>query len=128
MFQLLNRLGFTATRFADEIGVQRSGISHILSGRNQPSYDFILKTMKRFPDINIEWLLVGNGEMMKTDFNDTNTVTRAVKVKQSPSGQADLFDNPPKPEQKVTYVNSVKRIILLHADGTFTEYQPSGKD
>jgi predicted XRE-type DNA-binding protein len=39
--------------FAEEIGVQRSSISHIISGRNKPSLDFITKIKSKFPDI--EW-------------------------------------------------------------------------
>jgi transcriptional regulator with XRE-family HTH domain len=55
----------TASRFADEIGVQRSAISHILSGRNMPSLDLIQKILRRFPEINSDWLLNGAGIMNK---------------------------------------------------------------
>ena len=47
--------------FADKIGVQRSSISHILSGRNKPSLDFILKVTNEFTDVDIYWLLNGKG-------------------------------------------------------------------
>lgn len=63
---LMRHLGLTATRFASEIGVQRSSISHILSGRNQPSYEFILKTIERYPEIDVEWLITGKGQMLRT--------------------------------------------------------------
>ncbi len=46
--------------------LQRSGISHILSGRNQPSFDFIVKLMKLYPEINPDWLIMGNGSMFRT--------------------------------------------------------------
>lgn len=49
---------------ADELGVQRSGISHILNGRNKPSLDFIQKLIKLYPDISIQWILFGEGPMM----------------------------------------------------------------
>ena len=65
LLKLITHLGYTATKFADEIGVQRSGISHILSGRNQPSYDFIVKILNKFPDMDAEWLILGKGEMLK---------------------------------------------------------------
>ncbi|MDP4223940.1 MAG: helix-turn-helix transcriptional regulator, partial [Bacteroidota bacterium] len=45
------------------IGVQPSGISHILSGRNKPSLDFVLKMLERYPFISTEWLLFGKGSM-----------------------------------------------------------------
>lgn len=53
----------TASEFADEIGVQRSNISHIISGRNKPSLDFIIKIKDRFPEIRWEWIIEGKGKM-----------------------------------------------------------------
>ena len=53
---ILKTKDISASKFADEIGVQRSSISHILSGRNNPSLDFIQKILKRFPDINSDWI------------------------------------------------------------------------
>ncbi|MDD1549279.1 helix-turn-helix transcriptional regulator [Riemerella anatipestifer] len=57
----------TASDFADEIEVQRSSISHITSGRNKPSLDFVIKIKDRFPEIEWDWLINGEGEMLKTD-------------------------------------------------------------
>lgn len=56
----------TPSKFADEIGIQRSSMSHIMSGRNLPSLDLITKILKKYPDINSEWLLQGAGPMLKT--------------------------------------------------------------
>lgn len=56
----------TPSKFADEIGIQRSSMSHIMSGRNLPSLDLITKILNKYPDINSEWLLQGVGPMMKT--------------------------------------------------------------
>ncbi|WP_083940506.1 helix-turn-helix transcriptional regulator [Rudanella lutea] len=55
--QILLTKGYSPSHFADEIGVQRSSISHILSGRNRPSFDIIQKIIKRFPDLGFEWIL-----------------------------------------------------------------------
>lgn len=60
---LLQAKNLTARQFAEEIGVQPSGMSHILSGRNNPSLDFVMKVVKRWPEINISWLMFGTGEM-----------------------------------------------------------------
>lgn len=60
---ILKTKNISASRFADEIGVQRSSISHILSGRNNPSLELVQKILKRFPDINIEWIMNGKGSM-----------------------------------------------------------------
>lgn len=61
----------TAAKFAEEIGVQASGISHILSGRNNPSTDFIIKILERFRGINSDWLLLGKGNMYKSGTNSS---------------------------------------------------------
>jgi transcriptional regulator with XRE-family HTH domain len=64
---LIKALNYTAAQFAEEIGVQKSGISHIISGRNNPSLDFINKILLRFPQVNMEWLMMGKGAMIKSD-------------------------------------------------------------
>lgn len=60
---LLSEYGLSASKFAETIGVQASGISHIISGRNKPGYDFIIKVLESFPDLDPDWLLTGKGEM-----------------------------------------------------------------
>lgn len=57
----------TPSEFADEIDVQRSSISHITSGRNKPSLEFIIKIKSRFPELLWDWLVTGEGEMLKSE-------------------------------------------------------------
>ena len=64
LIRLLDSEQLSASKFADKIGVQRSSVSHVLSGRNKPSYDFLQKTLISFPGLSSEWLLLGQGEMM----------------------------------------------------------------
>jgi transcriptional regulator with XRE-family HTH domain len=61
----------TSLQFAEEIGVQPSSISHIISGRNNPSLDFVLKMLNRYDFISIEWLLFGKGNMYKDEMGPT---------------------------------------------------------
>ena len=63
LIQLLDLEQLTPSKFADIIGVQRSSVSHLISGRNNPSFDFIQKTLTAFPGLNAEWLIVGQGTM-----------------------------------------------------------------
>ena len=64
--QLILKLeNLSPARLADMIGIQRSGLSHILSGRNKPSFEFINKLLLKFPDINAEWLITGKGKPLK---------------------------------------------------------------
>jgi transcriptional regulator with XRE-family HTH domain len=135
---LMSHYGYTAARLADEIGVQRSGISHILSGRNQPSYDFILKITNTFPEINAEWLLTGRGDMLKPAIAETKTARKQDTDNPYKAVNADLFSNSgdnvsikqdtSKTERKVTYVTSIDRIVVFYKDGTFSHYLPAGKD
>lgn len=62
---LMKARGMNPTLFADEIGVQRSSISHILSGRNNPSLDIITKILNRFSDVDSNWLVLGKGSLVQ---------------------------------------------------------------
>lgn len=63
LIQLLDLEQISPSKFADVIGVQRSSVSHVISGRNNPSFDFIQKTLRSFPGLNAEWLILGEGTM-----------------------------------------------------------------
>lgn len=80
---VLRAQNITATQLAEMMGIQRSGISHILSGRNNPSMDFIVKFKESFPEYNLEWLMLGNGP--KTGYEQARQQKLQVP-------QADLFE------------------------------------
>ncbi|MBR4198263.1 MAG: helix-turn-helix transcriptional regulator [Bacteroidales bacterium] len=63
---IMRAKNITASQFADEINIQRSGMSHIMSGRNKPSLDFVMRVLNRYPEIDTNWLLFGKGEMYKS--------------------------------------------------------------
>ena len=63
LLQFLNAENITQAQFADSIGVTRASISHIISGRNKPSYEFISVMMRKYPQLNPEWLILGKGRM-----------------------------------------------------------------
>ena len=64
---LIKAKNFTSAQFADEVGVQKSGISHIISGRNNPSLDFVQKLLQRFPEVSMDWLILGKGPMFNNE-------------------------------------------------------------
>lgn len=66
LLSLMKEERLTASRLAELLGIQPSGISHIMNGRNNPSLDFIQKILRRFPRINPDWLILGEGEMYRT--------------------------------------------------------------
>ncbi len=65
---IMRSKNLTATQLADLLNVQRSGISHIISGRNKPSLDFIMKLKETFPEFNLDWLIFGKGPMTGSSF------------------------------------------------------------
>lgn len=56
--------GLTPSELADNIGVQRSNVTHVLKGRNKPSFPFIEKLIQKYPELNAKWLITGEGEML----------------------------------------------------------------
>ena len=95
----------TATLFADKVGVQRSSISHILSGRNKPSLDFILKITSEFSDVDIKWLINGKGSFPNN-------------VESTASTTPSFFDS-----NSETNGKKIQRIVVFYNDGTFDEYK-----
>lgn len=95
----------TASLFADKIGVQRSSISHILSGRNKPSLDFILKVTSTFTDVDIHWLLNGKGTFpseIQKDSSPTQHINESI--------------------QNTGSLKKIERIVVFYTDNTFDEY------
>ena len=142
--------GLTASSFADKINVQRSSISHLLSGRNKPSLDFILKVIDSFPDVDLLWLLNGTGNFPK-DENTNSRVLNSSPIQKTENEQIndliDLFSNntPLTQNEKnpVFETNSknfsnmeilnnsknniqndseIEQIVVFHKDGTFKTY------
>ena len=69
--QVLTMEELSPAKFADMLGIQRSGISHLLSGRNNPSFDFITRMLDHFPELNADWLLMGKGKPYKDSSTQT---------------------------------------------------------
>lgn len=98
---LIKAKNLTAAQFADEIGVQKSSISHILSGRNNASLDFIQKILLCYPDVSMDWIMFGKGPIFKPINAVPNPNNDAPSSMVQPSGlpPVDLFSelNPGKP-------------------------------
>ncbi|WP_299109699.1 helix-turn-helix transcriptional regulator [uncultured Winogradskyella sp.] len=108
----------SASSFAEKIGVQRSSISHILSGRNKPSLDFVMKVLHTYPEVELYWLLNGKGDFP----ND-------AKISASPN--SNLQETETKPNLPITNLDSdsakdsaIEKIVIFYKDGTFKSYKP----
>jgi len=141
VIEFLRNENITSAQFAQEIGVQPSGISHIISGRNKPSLDFILKMLTRYPSLSSEWLIFGKGSMFKTGSAEELFSLTESKPGQSPGlfsetrkiNQEKTSDNtddkPVSPVKKESAVNAetseTSRIVIFFRDGRFEEYFPN---
>ena len=128
----------SSAQLADEIGVQPSGISHILSGRNNPSLDFVMKMLQKYQFLSSDWLLFGKGSMykeikMQTLFDDSlylnpdNTGKLEKKADKSELKFADTKQGNQKTESTVNSENKkreVVRIVWFYDDYCFEEYFP----
>lgn len=140
IIQLLNSEGLSASKFADIIGVQRSSMSHILSGRNNPSLDFIQKIMRSFPHISGDWLISGSGEMSKNA--DTGSLFQEIikdeepapyQAAQPPKLKKEVPETPksnsePMPNLDMSAFVSgkkIEKVVVFYSDKTFKEYNPA---
>ena len=112
---ILKHYGLSASAFAEKISVQRSSISHILSGRNKPSLDFIDKVLQAFPEIDLLWLLSGNGKSHSTTPLSKSVAIRSA-VETQPSARSAIND----PE-------GIDRIVVFYQDGSFKNYTMNTK-
>ena len=144
--------GISPSELADTIGVQRSNITHVLNGRNKPSFQFIEKMLQIYPDLNAKWLLLGTGTMVdgpvksRNLFDQGNEITNKVPLKTE-----RIAENPIPTEQQPVQVpemivppisdktnaiptiedqifsseKPIERLIVFYNDATFKVYNPS---
>ena len=122
----------TAKQFAEEIGIQPSGMSHILGGRNNPSLEFAMKVLRRYPEIDANWLLLGRGAMYGGEAAAQQPVVESQMVDMSddaplfePAGDAAPLWND-VPVAAPADSRRVVRMLLMYSDNTFSEYLPRG--
>ena len=123
--QILEEQQLSSSAFADTIGVQRSSISHVLSGRNKPSLEFILKTARAFPAYSTDWLLFGKSSESQV------TYPEPIEQASTPTVQDIAFTVKPTKDESTTVSGStsnsqaeIDKIVLLYKNGRFTEYIP----
>lgn len=103
----------TASSFAEKIGVQRSSISHILSGRNKPSLDFVMKVLNSYPEVELYWLLNGKGQFPNSTHNISDTPN------------SNLTNSINEPSSTPSHPNAeIEKIVIFYKDGTFKSYLP----
>ncbi len=116
----MKSLGLNPTQFADEIGVQRSSISHILSGRNNPSLDIVTKILNRFKEVDSNWLILGKGSLFSKSEEKTSKESNIETSEHSESNKKtfsnSLFDDIQEditPKHDLNKIGDLERKIEL---------------
>lgn len=143
LLNLMKAEQLTASKLAELLGIQPSGISHILGGRNKPSFDLVQKILRRFPQVNPDWLLLDQGEMYRA-INSPSEVSSIENSSQNSTminfdDQGSSFENittsttsnsstseAKAQESFVTALSQhgrVKRVIVLFEDHTFESFE-----
>jgi transcriptional regulator with XRE-family HTH domain len=140
--KIMQHYGLTAVKFSTETGIQRSALSHVMSGRNKPSLDFVMKILQRYEQLNPKWLLTGKGKMFETAtekpvtvsteepllFDQDEKTESMVKSEEPPVYQTK--QNTEKRRQDSSYLpalgaeeSDIEQIIIFFRDGSFKSYQ-----
>lgn len=125
LIQIMEYHDLSASAFADKINVQRSSISHLLSGRNKPSLDFILKVLNEFTDVKWEWLLNDKGNYPSENNEAPNLFTQTEKDKNPEIKKTTQIRDDESLHLK--FDNSIEQIVIFYSDGTFKNYLSSNK-
>ncbi|MBO4671923.1 MAG: helix-turn-helix transcriptional regulator [Bacteroidales bacterium] len=104
LLRFLAAENITQSQLADSLGVARASISHMISGRNKPGFDFIEKMARQYPGLNLDWLVTGRGKMYKS----------------APDSPSELPENSLF-EEEITAAPEIERVIVFYKDGTFRE-------
>jgi transcriptional regulator with XRE-family HTH domain len=139
LIEFLRSENKSSAQLAEEIGVQASGISHILSGRNNPSLDFVLKMLLKYPLLSTDWLLFGKGSMYKEgqmqNLFDFGAETGQENTNKESSSQnyspiADSKDIIKRKAAGDSYsdahksIPEVVKIVWFYDNNSFEEYYP----
>ncbi len=102
----------TAAQMADEMGIQRSNVSHVLSGRNKPSFEFLSKLLERYPKVNAHWLITGKSQTNEEVVAVPKSTDAEVKTMADTSQVVD--ENP----------SEIERVMIFYHNGTFKTFIP----
>ena len=105
LHKVIDFYGESASSFAEKISVQRSSISHILSGRNKPSLDFIMKVLSSFPEVELYWLLNGKGTFPAKQQKETTPLGNSSHI-----------------ASKESKNKTIDSIVIFYKDGSFKSF------
>jgi len=144
--QIIEFENISYSKFADLLGIQRSGISHIINGRNKPSLEVVQKVLETFEYIDTDWLLFGKGSMKKDEFiekqgnlfdeniekepkkekltEETEEIKLISEEKIEDSTEIEKILHPK--EDKLEF-KKIERVLIFYSDKTFKDYLPENE-
>ncbi|MDD2559501.1 MAG: helix-turn-helix transcriptional regulator [Bacteroidales bacterium] len=140
--EILDSQGLNATQFAQKVSMNVSALSHILSGRNNPGYDALQKIIVNFPQISVEWLMTGQGEMYKEILSDEPEQVslfdeNPLKADPGPGkGEYPAQKGLKSPQKPIKYTDNqqlitkekagvkIRKIAVFYSDNTYEEFFP----
>ncbi|MET3731809.1 helix-turn-helix transcriptional regulator [Moheibacter stercoris] len=141
IIEILEKSGLTPSEFADKIDVQRSAISHITSGRNKPSLEFLIKIKQAFPEIDTDWLVFGiekeeiseeilpEKEIQETSTSSFPTLFDSIEEGSkleisSENNSNESLNESQKLDSEISTERKLIKTLLFYSDGSFEEFNP----
>jgi len=137
ILEFLKRENKTSAQFAEEIHVQPSGISHIISGRNKPSLDFVIKMLEKYTFLSTEWLMFGKGSMYKEpkmgDLFSENNMVQSEKITETTPAQTLKMNFESAQGKDIRQSvgenaypddSEAVKVVWFYSDGSFEEFYP----
>lgn len=141
IIEILEKSGLTPSEFADKIEVQRSAISHITSGRNKPSLEFLIKIKQAFPEIDTDWLIFGiekeeileeilpEEEIQEVQTSSFPTLFDAIEEGSkseisSENNSNESLNESQKLDSEISTERKLIKTLLFYSDGSFEEFNP----
>ncbi len=125
--KILDFYGLTASALAEEIDFNRSTISHLVSGRNKPSLEFVMKLLQKFPELDMDWLVLGKGPFPIDDNSKhLENLSKPKPIPDSPKIPENYSDNKVKSIPISTIKSErgeIDRIVIFFKNGTFKVYE-----
>jgi len=124
---LLKKKNLSASKLAETLGIQKSSLSHIISGRNKPSFDFLLKLKQAFPEIDLDWLVTGKGEALLIDDNVQDKSTSSSPQTPTLFDMDTDSDSHKKQIKNPVYKSKqddLSSIVLIFDDDTYKILKP----
>ncbi|PQB04464.1 helix-turn-helix domain-containing protein [Aureitalea marina] len=116
---ILDYYQLSATSLADKLEVNRSTISHLLSGRNKPSLDFVMKLLSHFPEVDLYWLMNGTGKF-PAEKNEAIRSTDSISMDMTPTeSEGNKYH---QKKEGLISDSQIERIVIFFKDGSFKAY------